>query len=246
MARKKELMELENPTMEENTPLVGTGIEDGAFPGEGDGTLPDAAGDGMDLNELLGSMDQEPSAEAEMESGMLPKLTADEMFGEIPGDTAACSIDEDADDSGETQPESALAPETGVPAAKGRRTTRRKKEDSSEKTDKETLKMENGMPEVSETTSDDTPHSPDTSAIPDTDGLSGHTTNGMAETAPPEDAELSSAESGEADFSSGESTSAAPRPVTSPSRRATGRGISEDAPVLTLEVRGRSGNRGIP
>ena len=238
MARKKELMELENPTMEENTLLDGTGIEDGAFLGERDGTLPEAAADGMDLNELLGNMDQEPSAEAEMESGMLPELTEDEMFGEIPGDTAACGMDEDADDSGETQPESASTPETGVPAAKGRPTTRRKKEDSSEKTDKETQKMENGMPEVSETTSDDTPHSPDTSAIPDTDGLSGHTTNEITETAPPEDAEPSSTESGETDFSSGENTSAAPRPMTSPSRRATGRGKPEDAPVLTLEVRG--------
>ena len=56
MARKKELMELENPTMEENTLLDGTGIKDGAIPGEGHGTLPEAAGDGMDLNELLGRM----------------------------------------------------------------------------------------------------------------------------------------------------------------------------------------------
>ena len=68
MARKKELMELENPTMEENTLLDGTGIKDGAIPGEGHGTLPEAAGDGMDLNELLGSMDQEASAEPETES----------------------------------------------------------------------------------------------------------------------------------------------------------------------------------
>ena len=41
MARKKELMELENPSMEENNSLDGTDTEAGAFPGEGGGTPPE-------------------------------------------------------------------------------------------------------------------------------------------------------------------------------------------------------------
>ena len=73
MARKKELMELENPSMEGNNPLDGTGTEAEAFPGEG--TPPEADGDGMDLNELLGSMDQEPAAAPDLTEGELPELT---------------------------------------------------------------------------------------------------------------------------------------------------------------------------
>ena len=72
MARKKELMELENPSMEGNNPLDGTGTEAVAFPGEGEGTPPEADGDGMDLNELLGSMDQEPAAAPDLAEGDLP------------------------------------------------------------------------------------------------------------------------------------------------------------------------------
>ena len=40
MARKKELMELENPSMEGNNPLDGAGTEAEAFPGAG--TPPEA------------------------------------------------------------------------------------------------------------------------------------------------------------------------------------------------------------
>ena len=77
MARKKELMELENPSMEGNNPLDGTGTEAVAFPGEG--TPPEADGDGMDLNELLGSMDQEPAAAPDLAEGDLPELTEEEI-----------------------------------------------------------------------------------------------------------------------------------------------------------------------
>ena len=84
MARKKELMELENPSMEGNNPLDGTGTEGVAFPGEGEGTPPEADGDGMDLNELLGSMDQEPAAAPDLAEGDLPELTEEEIFGEGP------------------------------------------------------------------------------------------------------------------------------------------------------------------
>ena len=46
MARKKELMELENPAMEGNTPLDGTDTEAGASPAEGDSALTETDGDG--------------------------------------------------------------------------------------------------------------------------------------------------------------------------------------------------------
>ena len=49
MARKKELMELENPSMEGNIPVDAAGTEAGIFPGEEDGTPSETDGDGMDL-----------------------------------------------------------------------------------------------------------------------------------------------------------------------------------------------------
>ena len=243
MARKKELMELENPAMEGNTPLDGTDTEAGASPAEGDSALTETDGDGMDLDELLGIMDQETSAEPETESGMLPELTEDEMFGEMPedmdGSGTVHGTDEDAGGSAEAQPGSVSAPETEIPTAKGRRATRRKKEESSDKADGETQKMETEMPGPSETVSDDAPHSPDASVIPDTDGPAEHTADGAAETVLPEDTEPTRAEPGETDLPSGENTATtAPRTAPSPSRRATGRGRTENAPVLTLEVRG--------
>ena len=184
MTRKKEVMELENPAMEGNTPLDGTDTEAGASPAEGDSALTETDGDGMDLNELLGSMDQEASAEPETELGMLPELTEDEIFGEMPedmdGSDAVHGTDEDAGGSDEAQPGSVSAPETEIPTAKGRRATRRKKEESSDKADGETQKMETEMPGPSETVSDDAPHSPDASVIPDTDGPAEHAADGAA------------------------------------------------------------------
>ena len=245
MTRKKEVMELENPAMEGNTPLDGTDTEAGASPAEGDSALTETDGDGMDLNELLGSMDQEASAEPETESGMLPELTEDEIFGEMPedmdGSDAVHGTDEDAGGSDEAQPGSVSAPETEIPAAKGRRATRRKKEESPEKADGETQKMETEMPGPSETVSDDVPHSPDASVIPDTDGPAEHAADEAAETVPPEDMEPARAEPGETDLPSGENTATAvatPSPASPPSRRSAGRGRTEDVPVLTLEVRG--------
>lgn len=243
MARKKELMELENPAMEGNTPLDGTDTEAGASPAEGDSTPPETAGDGMDLNELLGSMDQEPSAEAEMESGMLPELTEEEMFGEAPEDMsssgAARETAHDTGSSGETQPESAVSPETDAPAAKTRRTTRSKKEKTSAGNGGET--KEAGMLETPEASADGIPGAPDAAAIFDTDGPAEHVADETSETVLPEDTEPDKAEPEETDLPSGENTAtavAAPSPAPSPSRRAAGRGRTEDAPVLTLEVRG--------
>jgi hypothetical protein len=105
MARKKELMELENPSMEGNNPLDGTGTEAEAFPGEG--TPPEA--DGMDLNELLGSMDQEPAAAPDLAEGDLPELTEEEIFGEGPegsgGTGTTHGADGESDAFGEAQKE---------------------------------------------------------------------------------------------------------------------------------------------
>ena len=49
MTRKKEVMELENPAMEGNTPLDGTDTEAGASPAEGDSALTETDGDGIGL-----------------------------------------------------------------------------------------------------------------------------------------------------------------------------------------------------
>ena len=120
MARKKELMELENPSMEGNNPLDGTGTEAEAFPGEG--TPPEADGDGMDLNELLGSMDQEPAAAPDLAEGDLPELTEEEIFGEGPEGSGGTGTAHDADGennaSGEAQQEPAASLETGSASAK--------------------------------------------------------------------------------------------------------------------------------
>lgn len=139
MARKKELMELENPSMEGNTPMDAAGTEAGVFPGEEAGTPSETDGDGMDLNELLGSMDQEPSENPELPGGELPELTEEEMFGESPEDTAG---------PGEEKPESVPSHEAGSTAAKARRTTRRKKEETPEGSAEETVTGKTALPEI--------------------------------------------------------------------------------------------------
>ena len=146
MARKKELMELENPSMEENNSLDGTDTEAGAFHGEGGGTPPETDGDGMDLNELLGSMDQEPAAAPDLAEGELPELTEEEIFGEGPegseGTGTTHGADGESDASGEAQPEQAALSETGSASAKTRRTTRKKKEEPSAETGGDAQKEE--------------------------------------------------------------------------------------------------------
>lgn len=122
MARKKELMELENPSMEGNIPVDAAGTEAGIFPGEEDGTPSETDGDGMDLNELLGSMDQEPPENPGLPDGELPELTEEEMFGDVQEDSDGSGTvhgaDGERDASGEAQPEPATSSETGSAAAK--------------------------------------------------------------------------------------------------------------------------------
>ena len=233
MARKKELMELENPSMEENTPLDGTGTEAGASPTEGDG---------MDLNELLGSMDQEPPAEPDAEEEMLPELTEEEMFGEasenMDGSGTERDATHDAGSSGEAQPESAASPEADAPAAKTKRTTRSKKEKTSEGNGGETKETDTEMKETPEAVSDGVPGFPDAAATSDTDGPAEHTTDGAEKTILQEDTSSTEAGSEGTILPTGTDGFESTVPAASPTRRTAARSRKEDAPVLTLEVRG--------
>lgn len=218
MARKKELMELENPSMEGNTPVETADTEAGVFPGEEDGTPSETDGDGMDLNELLGSMDQEPSDTPDPAEGELPELTEEEMFGETPEDAAV---------SGKAQPEAMSSPETENPPAKARRTARRKKEETSEGPAGEAQDTDAGKTDLPETAPDSVLPSQDTAEDAD----------GAEKTSPQEDMESTGTE--DTALSSGEDTSETTAPsAAAPSRRTAARGRKEDAPVLTLEVRG--------
>lgn len=141
--KKKELLEQENP-VPETTALDSTVIpaEDTAVPD----TLP---ADGEDLSALLAAMDQ-PDGSAADDSGDLPELTEEEVFGDDPADegeeSAVVPAAEDAERDGEaanenmddlpaekeiadgtldTSPED--EPVETPSAAKPRRTSRRKK-----------------------------------------------------------------------------------------------------------------------
>ncbi len=121
MAGRKKVTE-ETITTEER---LGTEMQelDGAeMLSAGDAT---AEGDGMDLNELLESMDQEPEETAGQGDEELPELSEEEMFGEAAAETEDCGT-EDAGASPETVPETAA--EDRQPE-KPKRTSRRKKTD---------------------------------------------------------------------------------------------------------------------
>ena len=84
-----------------------------------------AEGDGMDLNELLESMDQEPEETGEQEDEELPEPSEKEMFGEAAAETE----DNGTGDAGavsETAPE---IPAEDRQPEKPKRTSRRKKAD---------------------------------------------------------------------------------------------------------------------
>lgn len=112
-----------------------------------------AEGDGMDLNELLESMDQEPEETGGQEDEGMPELTEKEMFGEA----AAGTEDSGTEDAG-TTPETA----PGIPAEdrqpeKSKRTSRRKKADgqSTEETAAEDSTKETSV--VEQTAAEDDP-----------------------------------------------------------------------------------------
>lgn len=243
MARKKELMELENPSMEGNTPVEAADTDAGDFPSGGNSTPPETDGDNMDLNELLGSMDQEPPESPNLADGELPELTEEEMFGEAPEDTDASGTAhgtaKETGAPGETQPESTASSEADNPPAKTRRTTRRKKEEPSEGSDGETQKAGTGKMKSPEAVPDNALPSQDAIADADKSVPKDDAADGTEAIIPQKDTEPTGAGAEDTLLPSGENTSetAAP-PAASPSRRTTARDRKEDAPVLTLEVRG--------
>lgn len=98
--KKKELLEQDAPVTETVMSEGETLPADTAQPE----SLPADTGDGLDLNELLGQMDQPPedtSAE-DMAEDPLPELTEEEMFGDTPAETdeqsaAPTDMPEDSD-----------------------------------------------------------------------------------------------------------------------------------------------------
>ena len=244
MARKKELMELENPSLEGNTPMDATGTEAGVFPGEEAGTPSETDGDGMDLNELLGSMDQEPSENPGLPDGELPELTEEEIFGEMQEDSDGSGTvhgaDGESDASDEApQPEPVTSSETGIAAAKTRRTARKRKEEPPIETDVEAQKAETGMPEGMEAVPDNAPDSPSADADANKNGPADDTAGGAEEAIPQEKTEPTGAGQEDAPLPSSEDASGTVAPSAAvPSRRTATRSRKEDAPVLTLEVRG--------
>ena len=98
--KKKELLEQEAPVTETVMSEGETLLADTAQPE----SLPADAGDGLDLNELLGQMDQtlEDTSAEDMAEDPLPELTEEEMFGNTPSETddqsaAPTDMPEDSD-----------------------------------------------------------------------------------------------------------------------------------------------------
>ena len=98
--KKKELLEQEAPVTETVMSEGETLPADTAQPE----SLPADAGDGLDLNELLGQMDQplEDTSAEDMAEDPLPELTEEEMFGNTPSETddqsaAPTDMPEDSD-----------------------------------------------------------------------------------------------------------------------------------------------------
>ena len=98
--KKKELLEQDAPVTETVMSESETLLVDTAQPE----SLPADAGDGLDLNELLGLMDQpqQDTSGEDMNEDPLPELTEEEMFGDTPAETddqstAPTDMPEDSD-----------------------------------------------------------------------------------------------------------------------------------------------------
>ena len=130
--KKKELLEQDAPVTETVMSEDETLPADTAQPE----SLPADAGDGLDLNELLGQMDQplEDTSAEDMAEDPLPELTEEEMFGDTPAETddqstAPTDMPEDFD----VQPpdvceDNADAVQEPPASPKPKRTSRKKKE----------------------------------------------------------------------------------------------------------------------
>ena len=127
--KKKELLEQDAPVTETVMSEGETLLADTAQPE----SLPADAGDGLDLNELLGQMDQplEDTSAEDMAEDPLPELTEEEMFGDTPAETddqsaAPTDMPEDSD----VQPPDVYednADAVQEPPASPKRTSRKKK-----------------------------------------------------------------------------------------------------------------------
>ena len=127
--KKKELLEQDAPVTETVMSEDETLPADTAQPE----SLPADAGDGLDLNELLGQMDQpqEDTSAEDMAEDPLPELTEEEMFGDTPAETddqsaAPTDMPEDSD----VQPPDVYednADAVQEPPASPKRTSRKKK-----------------------------------------------------------------------------------------------------------------------
>lgn len=130
--KKKEILEQDVPVIETVMSESETLPADTAQPE----SLPADAGDGLDLNELLGQMDQPPedtSAE-DMAEAPLPELTEEEMFGDTPAETdeqstAPADMPEDSDGQApDVYENNADAVQEPPASPKPKRTSRKKKE----------------------------------------------------------------------------------------------------------------------
>lgn len=130
--KKKELLEQDAPVTETVMSEGETLLADTAQPE----SLPADAGDGLDLNELLGQMDQpqEDTSAEDMAEDPLPELTEEEMFGDTPAETddqstAPTDMPEDSDvQPPDVYENNADAVQEAPAPPKPKRTSRKKKE----------------------------------------------------------------------------------------------------------------------
>lgn len=130
--KKKELLEQDTPVTETVMSEDETLPADTAQPE----SLPADAGDGLDLNELLGQMDQplEDTSAEDMAEDPLPELTEEEMFGDTPAETddqsaAPTDMPEDSDvQPPDVYEDNADAVQEPPAPPKPKRTSRKKKE----------------------------------------------------------------------------------------------------------------------
>ena len=130
--KKKELLEQDAPVTETVMSEGETLPADTAQPE----SLPADAGDGLDLNELLGQMDQplEDTSAEDMAEDPLPELTEEEMFGDTPAETddqsaAPTDMPEDSDvQPPDVYEDNADAVQEPPASPKPKRTSRKKKE----------------------------------------------------------------------------------------------------------------------
>ena len=130
--KKKELLEQEAPVTETVMSEGETLLADTAQPE----SLPADTGNSLDLNELLGQMDQplEDTSAEDMAEDPLPELTEEEMFGDTPAETddqsaAPTDMPEDFDvQPPDVYEDNADAVQEPPASPKPKRTSRKKKE----------------------------------------------------------------------------------------------------------------------